>query len=201
MNFRDVLIALGDPADYDVGLEGSGVVLEVADDVLGFAPGDRVMGQFFGAGPVVIADHRRIACVPSGWSYAQGASIPAGFLTAYYALAHLARVSAGERVLVHAGTGGLGMAAVQLARYWGLDVYATASPGKWEALRRMGFDDDHIANSRTIEFEQKFTAATDGAGYGRRTRLPERRIRRCIAAALAARRTIHRAGQSRHPRP
>jgi acyl transferase domain-containing protein/NADPH:quinone reductase-like Zn-dependent oxidoreductase/acyl carrier protein len=164
VNFRDVLIALGEPADYDVGLEGSGVVLEVADDVLGFAPGDRVFGQFYGAGPVVVVDHRRIARVPSRWSYAQGASITAAFLTAYYAMAHLAHVSAGERVLVHAATGGFGQAAVQLAKYWGLDVYATASPGKWETLRHMGFDDDHIANSRTVEFEHKFLAATDGAG-------------------------------------
>lgn len=164
VNFRDVLIALGDSADYDVGLEGSGVVLEVADDVLGFAPGDRVMGQFFGAGPVVVVDHRRIACVPSGWSYAQAATVPAVFLTAYHALAHVARVSAGERVLVHAATGGVGMAAVQLAKHWGLDVYATASPAKWETLRSMGFDDDHIASSRTLDFEQKFSAATDGAG-------------------------------------
>ena len=60
---------------------------------------------------------------------------------------------------MHAATGGLGMAAVQLAKHWGLDVYATASPGKWEVLRSMGFDDDHIANSRTLDFEQKFSAA------------------------------------------
>ena len=92
------------------------------------------------------------------------------------------------------------MAAVQLARHWGLEVFATASPGKWEALRSMGFDDDHIANSRTLEFEQKFSAATGGAGHGRRTRFPERRIRRCIAATVAARRAIHRDGQDRHPR-
>jgi polyketide synthase 12 len=164
VNFRDVMIALGDPADYDVGLEGSGFVLEVADDVLGFAPGDRVMGHFYGAGPVVVADHRKIARVPSGWSYAQAASIPAVFLTVYYALAHLAHVSAGERLLVHAGTGGVGMAAAQLAKHWGLDVYVTASPGKWETLRSMGFDENHIANSRTLEFEQKFAAATDGKG-------------------------------------
>jgi acyl transferase domain-containing protein/NADPH:quinone reductase-like Zn-dependent oxidoreductase/acyl carrier protein len=164
VNFRDVLIALGDSADYDVSLEGSGVVLETADDVVGFAPGDRVMGQFFGAGPVVVVDHRRIARNPSGLSYAQAASIPAVFLTVYYALAHLARVSAGERLLVHAGTGGVGMAAVQLAKHWDLDVYATASPGKWETLRSMGFDDNHIANSRTLEFEQEFLAATAGAG-------------------------------------
>jgi acyl transferase domain-containing protein/NADPH:quinone reductase-like Zn-dependent oxidoreductase len=164
VNFHDVLTALGHPSDYDVGVEGSGVVLEVADDVLEFAPGDRVMGQFFGTGPIVVVDHRRIARIPSGWSYGQAAAVPVVFLTAYYVLARAARVSAGERVLVHAAAGGVGMAAVQLAKHWGLDVYATASPGKWEVLRSMGFDDNHIANSRTLEFEQKFRAATDGAG-------------------------------------
>jgi acyl transferase domain-containing protein/NADPH:quinone reductase-like Zn-dependent oxidoreductase/acyl carrier protein len=166
VNFRDVLTALGiyPHPGVDVGSEGSGVVLDVAEDVVGVAPGDRVMGMFYGAGSVVIADHRAIAPIPSGWSYAQAAAVPTVFLTAYYALADLARASAGERVLVHAATGGVGMAAVQLARHWGLDVYATASPGKWGTLHSMGFDDDHIANSRTVDFEQKFSAATDAAG-------------------------------------
>ena len=166
VNFRDVLIALGlypDP-DTDVGCEGSGVVLEVAGDVVGLCPGDRVMGMFYGVGSVVVADHRMIAPIPSGWSYAQAAAVPAVFLTAYYALADLARVTAGERLLVHAATGGVGMAAVQLARHWGLEVFATASLGKWETLRSMGFDDDHIANSRTVDFEHKFSAATNAAG-------------------------------------
>ncbi len=163
VNFRDVLNTLGDSAGYDVALEGAGVVLEVAEDVVEFAPGDRVMGHF-GAGPVVVVDHRGITRVPLGWSYGQAATVPAVFLTAYYALAHVARVRAGERVLVHAATGGVGMAAVQLARHWGLDVYATASPGKWAVLRSMGFDDSHIANSRTLEFEQKFHRATEAAG-------------------------------------
>lgn len=164
VNFHDVLTALGHPSEYDVGLEGSGVVVEVADDVAEFAPGDRAMGQFFGAGPLVVVDHRRIARVPVGWSHGQAATVPAAFLTAYYALAHVARVRAGERVLVHAATGGVGMAAVQLASHWGLEVYATASPGKWETLRGMGFDDHHIANSRTLDFEETFSAATEGAG-------------------------------------
>ena len=163
VNFRDVLLALGDSAD-DLGLEGSGVVLGVADDVSGFAQGDRVMCLLYGAGPIVIADHRMVARIPSGWSYAQAAAAPAAFLTAYFALSDLARVSPGERVLVHAATGGVGMAAVQLAQHWGLEVYATASPTKWNALRSMGIDDEHIANSRTVEFEHKFSAATDGEG-------------------------------------
>ena len=87
------------------------------------------MGQFNGAGPVVVADHRKDRTDPAGLSYAEAATIAAAFLTAYYAFAHLAHAKAGERVLVHAATGGLGMAAVQLAKHWGLDVYATASPG------------------------------------------------------------------------
>jgi acyl transferase domain-containing protein/NADPH:quinone reductase-like Zn-dependent oxidoreductase/short-subunit dehydrogenase/acyl carrier protein len=164
VNFRDLTIALGDEADYDVGLEGSGRVLEVADDVTDLTQGDRVMGHFFGAGSVVIADRRKLTRIPVGWSYAQAATVPAVFLTAYHALAHVARVTAGERVLVHAATGGLGMAVVQLARLWGLDVYATASVGKWNSLRSMGFDADHMANSRTVNFEQQFSVATGGEG-------------------------------------
>ncbi len=164
VNFRDVLIALGDSAEYDVGLEGAGVVLEVAPGVPGLVPGDRVMGQFFGAGPVAVVDHRRVARIPAGWSYQQAATVPAVFLTAYYALTHVANASEGERILVHAATGGVGMAVVQLARLWGLEVYATASTGKWDALRRLGFDDEHIADLRTLEFEEKFGEVTGGSG-------------------------------------
>ncbi|OBF26996.1 hypothetical protein A5724_02755 [Mycobacterium sp. ACS1612] len=166
VNFRDTMVALDMYPDPDamIGCEGAGVVLEVADDVSGFAPGDRVFGMFFGAGAVVSADHRTIARMPAGWSFAQAATVPAVFLTAYYALADLASLRAGERILIHSATGGVGMAAVQLARHWGATVYATASPPKWNTLRDMGFDDDHIGNSRTTDFEDKFTEATAGAG-------------------------------------
>ncbi len=68
-------------------------------------------------------------------------------------------------MLIHAGTGGVGMAAVQLARHLGLEVFATASKGKWDTLRAMGFDDDHISDSRSLEFEDKFRAATGGRGF------------------------------------
>ncbi|WP_156764557.1 zinc-binding dehydrogenase, partial [Mycobacterium sp. E3247] len=69
-----------------------------------------------------------------------------------------------DRVLVHAGAGGVGMAAVQLARHWGAEVFVTASRGKWDTLRAMGLDDEHIADSRTLDFEREFSAATGGAG-------------------------------------
>ncbi|WP_139821101.1 MDR/SDR family oxidoreductase, partial [Mycobacterium xenopi] len=76
----------------------------------------------------------------------------------------LADVKPGQRVLIHAATGGVGMAAVQLARHWGLEVFATASRGKWDTLRAMGFDESHIGDSRTLEFEDKFRAVTGGRG-------------------------------------
>ncbi|MBS2079653.1 zinc-binding dehydrogenase, partial [Mycobacterium tuberculosis] len=62
-------------------------------------------------------------------------------------------------------TGGVGMAAVQLARHWGAEVFVTASRGKWDTLRAMGFDDDHIGDSRTLEFEEKFRAVAGDRGF------------------------------------
>jgi NADPH:quinone reductase-like Zn-dependent oxidoreductase len=132
------------------GSEGAGVVLETGPGVTDLAPGDRVMGMLPGGfGPLVVADRRMVAPMPQGWSYAQAASVPIVFLTAYYALRDLADLRAGESVLVHAAAGGVGMAAVQLARHWGAEVFATASPGKWDTLRGLGLADDRIASSRT----------------------------------------------------
>ncbi len=87
------------------------------------------------------------------------------FLTAWHALADLAGLRAGETVLVHAAAGGVGMAAVQLARHLGAEVFATASPAKWRALRR-GRDPGRrpIASSRDTGFEEAFLAATGGRG-------------------------------------
>ncbi|MCX4633293.1 type I polyketide synthase [Streptomyces sp. NBC_01443] len=169
LNFRDVTIALGliDRTDFDSGLgsEGAGIVLEVADDVAGLAPGDRVTGIFNGSfGRVAVADHRLLAPVPDGWSHAEAASMPSTFLTAYYALFHVMKLQKGQRILIHAAAGGVGTAAVQLAKHLGAEVYATASPAKWPALRGMGLDDAHLASSRDLEFVEKFLEATGGRG-------------------------------------
>ncbi|GAB2331431.1 type I polyketide synthase [Streptomyces variabilis] len=169
LNFRDVTLALGliDRTAIDAGLgsEGAGVVLDVADDVTGFAPGDRVTGIFSGAfGPVAVADHRMLVPVPDGWSYAEAASMPCTFLTAYYALFRATELKKGQRILVHAAAGGVGMAAVQLARHVGAEVYATAGPAKWPALRALGIDDAHLASSRDLEFAGKFLDSTGGRG-------------------------------------
>ncbi|CAK0748675.1 hypothetical protein CCP3SC5AM1_1540002 [Gammaproteobacteria bacterium] len=76
----------------------------------------------------------------------------------------LARLQPGERVLIHAATGGVGMAAIQIARSRKAEVFATASPNKWPILQAMGIDADHIANSRSVDFEPAFLTATAGAG-------------------------------------
>ncbi|HZC10669.1 MAG TPA: SDR family NAD(P)-dependent oxidoreductase, partial [Mycobacterium sp.] len=166
-NFRDVMIALGLYPDDDavMGVEASGIVVETASDGGRFAVGDRVTGLFpEGTGTLAVTDARLLMGIPTGWSYADAATAPVVFATAYYALTSLADIRPGQRVLVHAGAGGVGMAAIQLARHFGAEVFATASRGKWDTLRAMGFDDDHIGDSRTLEFEDKFRAATGGRG-------------------------------------
>ena len=166
-NFRDVMISLGMfTHDALIGGEGAGVVVEVGPGVTEFAVGDDVYGFFPDtSGTLVAGDIRLLLPMPSDWSYAEAAAIAAVFTTAYYAFVHLAAVQPGQRVLVHAGAGGVGMAAIQLARHLGLDVFATASRGKWDTLRAMGFDDDHIGDSRTLDFEDKFRSVAGDRGF------------------------------------
>ncbi|MGN9789465.1 zinc-binding dehydrogenase, partial [Nonomuraea sp. ZG12] len=165
VNFRDVLNVLGMyPGDAGrLGLEGAGVVLEVGAGVGDLVPGDVVMGLFSGGfGPVVVTDRRLVVRVPSGWSLAEAAAAPVVFLTAYYALVELADLRAGESVLIHAAAGGVGIAAVQLARHLGAEVFGTASPAKWPVLRGLGLGEGHVASSRTLEFEAAFRAVSGG---------------------------------------
>ncbi|HWX46141.1 MAG TPA: SDR family NAD(P)-dependent oxidoreductase, partial [Solirubrobacteraceae bacterium] len=166
LNFRDVLVALGlYPGAASLGGEGAGVIVEVAPDVGDLAVGDRVMGLLGDAfGPVAVSESQWLVRIPAGWSFAQAASVPIVFLTAYYGLVDLARLGDGEAVLVHGGAGGVGMAAVQLATHLGAEVFATAHPSKWGTLRELGLDDAHIASSRTVEFQAKFSRATAARG-------------------------------------
>ncbi|MER0243711.1 beta-ketoacyl synthase N-terminal-like domain-containing protein, partial [Streptomyces sp. HSW2009] len=163
MNFRDVLLGLG-MVDQDVmGGEAAGVVLEVASDVTDLAPGDRVMGMVPGSfGPVAVVDRRLLVPLPEHWTYTEGASVPIAFLTAYYGLVELADLRAGESVLVHAATGGVGLAALQLARHLGAEVFTTASPAKWPVLRALGVPEERIASSRSLDFEERTRAASGG---------------------------------------
>ncbi|MET8978876.1 beta-ketoacyl synthase N-terminal-like domain-containing protein [Streptomyces sp. NPDC004539] len=156
VNFRDVLNVLGMyPGDPGLpGLEAAGVVTEVGADVAGIAVGDRVMGLCGGSfGPEVVSDFRTWSLIPDGWTFAQAASVPLAFLTAWYGLFDLGGLKAGERVLVHSAAGGVGMAAVQLARHVGAEVFGTASPAKQHAVP---LDAEHIGSSRDTSFGSEF---------------------------------------------
>ncbi|MGW2327121.1 SDR family NAD(P)-dependent oxidoreductase [Streptomyces sp. NPDC001700] len=166
INFRDVVVSLGMvPGQTGLGGEGAGVVVDIGPGVTEVAVGDEVMGVFDQSfGPLTVTDARLVAPVPAGWTFQQAAAVPVAFLTAWYGLTDLAGLRPGQSVLIHAATGGVGMAAVQIARHVGAEIYATASPGKHAVLEDMGIDAAHRASSRDLDFEQVVREATGGRG-------------------------------------
>ena len=105
----------------------------------------------------------RVVPIPENLGAYAAATIPSAFVTAYYALCTLGRISAGDRVLIHAAAGGVGLAAVQLAQRAGAEIFATAgSPEKRAYLRDLGIP--HVLNSRSLEFAEEIMALTGGRG-------------------------------------
>ena len=158
------------------------------------------MGLVDGTGPLAVVDQQRLVKLPRGWSSAQAAAVPVAFMTALYGLVDLAAIRPGELVLVHAATGGVGMAAVQLARQRGAEVFVTASRGKWDTLRAMGFDEDHIGDSRSLTFEEKFLSVTGGRGVDVVLNSLAGEFVDASLRLLRPRRTFYRDGQDRYPR-
>ena len=135
---------------------------ETGPGVSGLVTGDRVLGLAQGGfGPVAVADAATLIAVPGGWSWAEAASVPVAFTTAWYGLADLAGARPGQKLLVHAAAGGVGMAAVTIGRHLGLEVFGTASPGKHAVLAALGLDEAHVASSRDAGFAEKFGAGVD----------------------------------------
>jgi NADPH:quinone reductase-like Zn-dependent oxidoreductase/acyl carrier protein len=166
LNFHDVLAALGAiPGEECLGFEGAGVVTATGRGVTDLPVGTRVFGLLDGAfASVAVADRRTLMPVPPGWTFTEAAAVPVTYLAAYLALVRVARLREGQTLLVHAAAGGVGMAAVQLGRHFGAEVYGTAAPAKWDALRTLGLDDRHLASSRSPRFESAFRTATGGRG-------------------------------------
>ncbi len=166
LNFRDVLNALGayPGPPGPLGLECAGEVCAVGEGVREFKPGDDVValapGSFSGfvTVPAALAARK-----PAALTYAEAATIPVSFLTAYYGLCELAHVTAGDTVLIHAAAGGLGLAAVQLALLAGAEVIGTAgSEAKRGYLRAQGAR--HVMRSRTLDFAAEVMDVTGGRG-------------------------------------
>jgi acyl transferase domain-containing protein/NADPH:quinone reductase-like Zn-dependent oxidoreductase/acyl carrier protein/NADP-dependent 3-hydroxy acid dehydrogenase YdfG len=166
LNFRDVLCTLGMyPGKIGaLGAECAGLVTRTGDGVQGIEPGDRVMAVArggFNTYVTVRADH--VTHLPAAVSLAEAASIPVVFLTTFYGLHHLARMKAGDRVLIHAAAGGVGLAAVQLAQRAGAEIFATAgSPEKRSHLQTLGLT--HVFDSRSLDFANEIMERTGGHG-------------------------------------
>jgi myxalamid-type polyketide synthase MxaB len=173
LNFKDVLNALGllkrhaEEAgiayeELPLGFEAAGVVVARGEQAE-FDVGDEVMLSNLGCMKRYLTIPS-IAAVkkPHAISFDQAASLPTAYITAYYSLNRLAQIKRGDRVLIHAAAGGVGQAAVQLAQAAGAEVFATASPGKWDHLHAQGIT--HISNSRTLEFASEINDATHDCG-------------------------------------
>lgn len=162
LNFRDVLIALGRFDDV-IGRECSGVVVACGESVTNVAVGDEVMAiaaESF-ASYVTIKAHY-VVPKPRHLSFTEAATVPMVFLTAYYGLHTLAKMKRGDKVLIHAASGGVGHAAIQLAQQCGAEIYATASKKKWPYLRSLGLQ--NIMDSRSLQFADDIMQLTDGEG-------------------------------------
>ena len=162
LNFLDVFRAMGLVQGGLLGEEMCGQVLQVGSDVTGISVGDRVVGLAFGAlGPEVVTLGELVAPAPAELPAAALATVPEVFVTAALSW-EAAGLKAGERVLVHAGAGGVGLAAIQLARAAGAEVFATASAAKRPYLRSLGVK--HVFDSRQTTFSKDVLDATGGGG-------------------------------------
>jgi len=172
LNFRDVMYAMGllpDEAIEDgfcgpnLGMELAGVVRRTGPGV-DLAPGDEVIA----IAPASFANRARTRAFavirkPADWSFAAAATVPTAFFTAYYALAEIAKLEAGERVLIHGAAGGVGIAAIQIARHLGAEIFVTAGTAeKRDFVRLLGAD--AVFDSRSLTFADEVLHATAGAG-------------------------------------
>lgn len=173
LNFRDVLWAMGMlPEDAvekgfsgpTIGMECAGEIVRVGEGVTAFRPGDRVVAfasSCFASHVTTAAGS--VGRLPDGIGFEAAATIPTAFVTAWYALDHLARIEPGETVLIHGAAGGVGLAALQIAKLKGAVVIATAGANdKQKLVRTMGAD--HVLSSRSLRFADDVMRLTGGQG-------------------------------------
>lgn len=170
LNFRDCLMALGllppakPGAPLKLGWDCAGEVTALGEGVESFAIGDEVVAvcpPCFGA--YAIANAHAVVLKPSQLSFEEAAAIPGGYVTAHYCLHEMGRLQRGERILIHAAAGAVGIAAIQLAQLIGAEIFATAgSPEKREYLKSIGVE--HVMDSRSLDFADEILRITNGEG-------------------------------------
>ena len=169
INFADTLARAGTypdapPPPCVVGYEVAGEVESVGEGVEDFAPGDRVMAgtRFGGYAEIVSVPEVQVVPLPDRFSFEQGAAIPVNYATAYAGLVIMGGLKSGERALIHAAGGGVGISATQVAKAIGAEVFGTASGSKHDAIREQGVD--HPIDYRTQDFEAEVMRITNGQG-------------------------------------
>src|SRR5437588_9224720 len=183
INFADLLARMGLYQDAPkppcvVGYEVAGEVGVLGESVEGLAAGDRVIAwcRFGGQAELVVTGARNVTPLPGDWSFEEGASLPVVYATAYAGLIRFGSLHEGERVLIHAAAGGVGIAATQIAKLAGAgEIYGTASGSKHEAIRGFGVDHaiDYTSGDFTKEVpriagnEQPLDLVMDAIGGGR----------------------------------
>jgi NADPH:quinone reductase-like Zn-dependent oxidoreductase len=147
INFADVMARMGLYPDAPkppcvIGYEAAGTVLELGDGVNALTPGQRVVAgtKFGGYASQVVVRAGDVVPLPDELTFEQGAAIPVNYATAWAGLIRFGALERGERVLIHAAAGGVGIAATQIAKRAGAEVYGTASPSKHERIRELGVD-------------------------------------------------------------
>jgi len=170
LNFADVLVAFGRYPSFEgrlpqLGADFAGVVTAVGPGVDSHRVGDRVAGiSADGAwSTFVLCDADLAVPLPDGVDEGRAAAVPSAHATAWYGLVDLARIGAGDKVLIHSATGGVGQAAIAIAQAFGAEIYATAgTPAKRELLAQWGIK--HIYDSRSLDFAEQIRRDTDGYG-------------------------------------
>jgi NADPH:quinone reductase-like Zn-dependent oxidoreductase len=169
INFADLLARSGMYPDAPkppcvVGYEVAGTIESVGEGVDGFSLGDRVFGgsKFGGQAELVTASEADVLPLPDRLSFEQGAAIPVNYATAYAGVVLMGGLREGDRVLIHSAAGGVGIAASQLSRNIGAEVFGTASASKHDAIREHGVT--HPIDYRSDDFEREVSRITEGEG-------------------------------------
>lgn len=166
VNFKDVIVALGQ-VDGHLGQECSGIVTETGSKVTTVSVGDRVCASGRETFSTILeCSALQVVPIPNDMSFAEAASIPAVFCTAYYSLVTIARLQRGESVLIHAAAGGVGQAAIMISQMIGAEIYATVGSEEKRAhlIATYGIRNDRIFSSRNSRFGQQIFDITDGRG-------------------------------------
>ena len=167
LNFKDVLIAMGNINQSQLGLDTAGVVSRVGASVTGFIPGDHVMAATTDAFATFVRFPARLAAkIPPTTTFEEAASMPVVYLTAYHSLVTTGNLQRGESVLIHAAAGGVGQAAIAVAQQIGAEIFATVGTEEKQRLliEEYGIPEDHIFSSRDISFARGVMRMTSGKG-------------------------------------